>query len=138
MTPRIDDMSNPFTSAHTALILSASGQDQDCRQLLSAMESFSKDSSHDLASRYKDAAIPCAKAAIAHRRGDHAAVVESLAPARGALWQMGGSHAQQDIFFQLLADSVYKSGDKKFYASLMTEIEHIGFTSSISRAGYQH
>ena len=138
MTPRIDDMSNPFTSAHTALVLTATGQHDDCQRLLDSMQSFSQDASHDLASRYADAAIPCVQAVMARSRDDHAAVVRHLAPARTALWQMGGSHAQQDIFHQLLADSARKLGDEELFASLLKEIEQIGFTAPLGRAGYQH
>ena len=137
MTPRIDDMSNPFTSAHTALILTATGQQDDCQRLLESMRDFSQDESHDLASRYSDAAIPCVQAVMAHGRGDHAAVVEHLAPVRTALWQMGGSHAQQDVFHQLLADSVKQLGDEKLLATLLKEIEQIGFIAPLSRTGYQ-
>jgi len=136
MTPRVDDMSNPFTSAHIALVLSASGQESDCERLLTSMEEFAADASHDLASRYRDAAIPCVRAVIAHGQGDHAAVISHLSPARDSLWQMGGSHAQQDVFFQLLADSAQRTGDNKFHATLMTEIEQMGFTAPISRAVY--
>ena len=102
------------------------------------MQSFSQDASHDLASRYSYAAIPCVQAVMAHSRDDHAVVVRHLASARTALWQMGGSHAQQDIFHQLLADSARKLGDEELFASLLKEIEQIGFTAPLGRAGYQH
>ena len=102
------------------------------------MQSFSQDASHDLASRYADAAIPCVQAVMAHSRDDHAVVVRHLAPARTALWQMGGSHAQQDIFHQLLADSARKLGDEELFASLLKEIEQTGFTAPLGRVGYQH
>ena len=51
---------------------------------------------------------------------------------------MGGSHAQQDIFHQLLADSARKLGDEKLLVSLLTEIEQIGFTAPLDRSGYQY
>ena len=135
-TPRIDDMRNPFTSAHFALVLAANEQYNDCDRLIKSMEAFAADAKHDLAIRYEKAAIPAAKAAIAHRKGEHTAVLEALKPAQNELFHMGGSHAQQDIYFQLLADSTAQLGDKAGYAQLMADIEKIGFVEPLRRAGY--
>lgn len=135
-TPRIEDMSNPFTSAHFALVLAANEQFEDCDNLVHAMEAFSEDANHDLSKRYKNAAIPAAKAAIAHRKGEHEAVVNLLKPCQDQLWQMGGSHAQQDVYFQVLADSTAQMGDKAGYEQLMNVIEKIGFVEPTRRVGY--
>lgn len=135
-TPRIEDMSNPFTSAHFALVLAASEQFDDCDKLVQAMEAFGENTSHDLSMRYQKAAIPAAKAVIAHRKGQHNDVVNLLKPAQRNLWQMGGSHAQQDIYFQILANSTAKLGDTAGYTQLMNTIEKIGFVESTKRVGY--
>lgn len=135
-TPRVEDMSNPFTSAHFALVLAANEQFDDCDKLVNAMNEFSQNSEHDLSKRFKVAAIPAAKAAIAHRKGQHETVVNLLKPAQSDLWQMGGSHAQQDVYFQLLADSTAQLGDKAGYEQLMNVIEKIGFVEPSRRIGY--
>ena len=135
-TPRVEDMCNPFTSAHFALILAANEQYEDCNRLIESMEAFASYADHDLAIRYKKAAIPAAKAAIAHRKGDHANVVKALRPAQHELFHMGGSHAQQDIYFQLLADSTLQQGDAGGHTELMSTIEKIGFVEPLRRVGY--
>ena len=137
-TPRIHDMSNPFTSAHFALVLAANEQYDDCERLIQSMEAFAADTSHDLAARYRKAALPAAKAAVAHRKGQHAEVISALKPAQNELFQMGGSHAQQDIYFQLLADSTFKQGDAQAHTQLMQDIEKIGFVEASRRTGYLH
>ncbi len=136
--PRMDDMSNPFTSAHFALILAANESYSDCESLIQSMESFSQNADHDLAGRYKRAAIPAAKAALAHHRQEHAHVIECLTPALNDLWEMGGSHAQQDIFFQLLAHSTAQIGDRKNHERLLHTIEKQGFVDAAARSVYQH
>ena len=135
-TPRIDDMRNPFTSAHFALVLAANEQFDDCDRLIQSMDDFSAESNHDLAMRYQKAALPAAKAAIAHRKGEHEKVVSVLKPAQSDLFHMGGSHAQQDIYFQLLADSTAQLGDSRGHAQLMHVIEKIGFVEPLRRVGY--
>jgi len=135
-TPRIEDMSNPFTSAHFALVLAANEQFDDCDKLVRAMEEFSEDTHHDLSKRYQRAAIPAAKAAIAHRKGQHETVVKLLNGTQKNLWQMGGSHAQQDVYFQVLADSTSRVGDENNYKQLMKTIEQIGFVEPSRRVGY--
>jgi len=51
------------------------------------------------------------EAAVAWRRKDHARVVAQLAPVRGELWRIGGSHAQRDLFTLMLLDSAKQSGN---------------------------
>jgi len=133
---RTSDMSNPFTSAHFAIILAATQQHESCQKLISAMESFAAQGQHDLAARYQTAALPTVKAAIAHRLGKHAEVVRVLTPALGELWKMGGSHAQRDVFFQLLSSSTAHCGDEQGQAQLMDVVEQIGFVEPGQRVAY--
>ena len=135
---RVDDVSNPFTSAHFAAIMAAVGDEKACDDLIENMQSFSQESTHSLAPRYVDAGLPAARAAIAHRRGDFTAVIEELLPKRHLLWQMGGSHAQQDFFFQMLIDAAYKSKRGDLVAELLDEREKTGFTEPARRVAYEH
>jgi tetratricopeptide (TPR) repeat protein len=60
-------------------------------------------------------------AAVAWRAQDHGRVVERLAPVRGQLRSIGGSHAQRDLFTLILLDSARKMGDKALAAALRAE-----------------
>ena len=60
-------------------------------------------------------------AAAAWRAKDHARVVERLAPVRGNLWRIGGSHAQRDLFILMLLDSALRIGNKSLANTLLAE-----------------
>ena len=80
--------------------------------------------------------IPAARAAIAHRKGQHQEVMDLLMPARRMLWQMGGSYAQRDLFFLLLADSARRLERRDILAIVLKDIEAAGFTDPELRVGY--
>jgi len=133
---RIGNHWSPFTSAHCALALAAAGRMQAADDLVAQMRDFAAAGRNSLAPRYALAAIPAAEAAIAHRKGEHARVLEVLMPARRNLWQMGGSHAQRDLFFQLLADSAVKMGRKDILTIVFDEYRVIGFDHLEERSSY--
>ena len=89
-----------------------------------------------LGPRIDAATIPAAQASIAHRRGDYETVVSALMPARRDLWRMGGSHAQRDIFIQILADACRHLGRKDYLAILLDENSRIGFSHIDERTFY--
>ncbi len=134
---RLNDLSNPFTSAHFAVILAAVGDFDSCDQLIEAMKDFASTSSQTLALNYTKAGLPAAQAAVAHRRKEYTRVVELLQPARNDLWMMGGSHAQQDLFFQMLVDAMARVGNAAEVDNLMCEIEQIGFVEPAQFSAYQ-
>ncbi|MEZ5666945.1 MAG: tetratricopeptide repeat protein [Alphaproteobacteria bacterium] len=133
---RIGDHTSPFTSAHFAAILAATGHDGQAATLVDAMQRFAHDDDGTLAPRYAIAGIPAAKAAIAHRAGDHGRVIELLLPARRMLWLMGGSHAQRDLFFLLLADSAMKARRDDVLGIVLRDIAAAGFADPAGRVGY--
>jgi len=49
---------------------------------------------------------------------------------------MGGSHAQQDLFYQILVDAASKLGNAELTGQLLLEIEKVGFAEPARRAGY--
>lgn len=134
---RLEDHTSPFTSPHFAIILAAAGRFEEAGQLLCSMSTFASEDKGTLGPRYAVAAIPAAKAAIAHRKDNHQRVVNLLMPARQMLWQMGGSHAQRDLFFLILADSVRKLGRRDLFDIVLNDIEHAGFVDAASRFGYR-
>ena len=133
---RLHDLSSPFTSAHFAIILAAVGDYDSCDKLINAMQGFVSNRDKTLADHYAKGALPAALAAIAHRKQDYQRVVELLYPARTDLWMMGGSHAQQDLFFQLLVDAVSRTRGKDAVATLLQEIEMIGFVEPVQLSAY--
>jgi tetratricopeptide (TPR) repeat protein len=133
---RIGNHASPFTSAHCALGLAAAGRLDDAQELVRSMYAFVAADKGTLGPRYALAAIPAAEASIAYRNGDHDRVVSTLMPARRNLWQMGGSHAQRDLFFQLLADSAKRLERANVLSLLFEEIRSIGFDHLEERSSY--
>lgn len=134
--PRIGNHESPFTSAHCALALAAAGRDAEAEELIASMRAFIAESPNALAPRYALAALPASEAALAHRKGEHQRVIDILFPARRNLWQMGGSHAQRDLFFQLLADSALKLGRRDVLATLFDDFATIGLEHAAERSSY--
>ena len=124
---RIDNHATPFTDSHAAMILAAMGEFDKAQALLASMKAFALQCEGPLGARYRNAGIPAARAAIAHRRGDHREVANALLPARRNLWQMGGSHAQRDLYSQLLVDSLMKLGEHKWLATVLDEQRAVPF-----------
>jgi tetratricopeptide (TPR) repeat protein len=59
---------------------------------------------------WRDVALPGCEGLNAHARGDYAKAWRRLAPIVPRMVEVGGSHAQRDLFDQILRDSAIKSG----------------------------
>lgn len=133
---RIGNHASPFTSAHCALALAAAGRYQEADDLIKQIRHFIIEDLGTLGPRYALAVLPASEAAVAHRMGEHQRVIDILMPARRNLWQMGGSHAQRDLFFQLLVDSAVKLGRRDVLGLLLYELGAIGFDHLTERSSY--
>ncbi len=133
---RVGNHASPFTSAHCALGLAAAGRFAEAEECVREMRAFAAEDRGTLGPRYAMAAIPAAEAAIAHRKGDAAGVLAALLPARRDLWMMGGSHAQRDLFFQLLVDAAHRLGRRDLLAILFEEMRGIGLAHLEERSSY--
>jgi hypothetical protein len=133
---RTGNHTHPFTSAHCALGLAAAGRFAEANELVRDMHAFVAQDRGTLGPRYALAAIPAAEAAIAYRKREHQRVLDILLPARRNLWQMGGSHAQRDLFFQLLADSAHRLGRADVLSVLFEELRSVGLQHLDERSSY--
>jgi hypothetical protein len=61
------------------------------------------------------------EAMVAWRSGDYGRAADLLAPVRGKLAAVGGSHAQRDLFVLILLDSALKSGRKTLARPVLAE-----------------
>jgi hypothetical protein len=59
---------------------------------------------------WRDVALPAARGLLAHARGDHAQAVHQLGSALPRMLEVGGSHAQRDLFEQIHLDALVRSG----------------------------
>jgi tetratricopeptide (TPR) repeat protein len=133
---RIDNHASPFTSAHAVMTLAGAGRFEEAQALVSSMTEFGNDPEHFIAPRMRAAALPAAKGTIAHFRHDYAGVIDALMPARRQLWQMGGSHAQRDIFIQILFFACHRLGRDDYQRVLLDELTHTGYVNIEARTLY--
>lgn len=59
---------------------------------------------------WREVALPAAQGLMAHARGEHAEAARALALALPRLREIGGSHAQRDLFQQIYIDALARSG----------------------------
>lgn len=133
---RIGNHRSPFTSAHCALALAAAGRFGEADESIARMRDFASEDNGPLGARYAMAVLPASEAALAYRRKNYRQVIDTLLPARRNLWQMGGSHAQRDLFFQLLINAAVKLNDRESLGLLLDEIGAIGFQHMNERSSY--
>lgn len=60
---------------------------------------------------WSEVVLPAADGLVAHARGDARRAVDKLAGVRDGLIRLGGSHAQRDLFDQILIDAALRVGD---------------------------
>jgi len=56
--------------------------------------------------------VPAARGLVAHARGDFAAAIEGLGSALPRMLEIGGSHAQRDLFEQVYLDALVRVGSE--------------------------
>ena len=134
---RIHDHANAFSNAHDMIVLGATGQFDKADELLASMKAHAAEGTGAVAQSYRCAGIGVCEAVLAHRRNDHRRVVETLSPVRHDMRLIGGSHAQRDLFYQLLVDSSRRLGDSERVALYLNDVKRIGFERVDDRSLYR-
>lgn len=109
-----------FAEAHFALILAAGGGAAAVQRLTESLPAVPPPGHTTLAILH-DLGRPLYAALAAYRTGDYAGTVERLSPLRYALQRLGGSHAQRDLFAQILIDAALKSDNQPLARALLAE-----------------
>jgi hypothetical protein len=92
------------------MALAACGRWAQADALLAAMREHARSSGASEADVVARVAIPACTAVRAHRRGEYAAAVDALFPVRDEIVRLGGSHAQRDVLWQVMADAAVRAG----------------------------
>ncbi len=106
---RIGDCLSAFTLPHWLMALTATGRTGAAERMIEAMRAFATGSG-TVPPTVRDYVLPIAEAQLAHAAGRHAEAVALMRPALGGMYQLGGSHAQQDVLEQLFVDAALKAG----------------------------
>ena len=69
---------------------------------------------------WQQVCVPAAHGLLAHAQGDWATAVEKLGVALPRLVEIGGSHAQRDLFHQIWLDALQRNGQ---WAAVQNELQ---------------
>lgn len=101
----------PFLDAHYLLGLTRAGRDAAADALLASLRDHVTRQPDRLAGRiWRAVGLPLAEGVAAYGRGDWNAAFAHLGPALAGLQQVGGSHAQRDLFWQLWLQAGRRAG----------------------------
>ena len=97
-----------FVDVHYMVALAAGGRGE-AAALLAAMEDAAGQRTTE-APVFAEVGVPLGRAIAAYHAGDFDATLEHLAPVRDRVWRIGGSHAQRDLFHQMLITAALQAG----------------------------
>ena len=116
---RIHDHMLPFRDAHFCLALAANGNFDAARRHIESMAAFSAQGEGWRAEATRDILIPLCEGMIAYEAGDYDKATELLWPMRNEISTIGGSHAQRDLFAQIMCDAAVHSSKLAVARSLL-------------------
>lgn len=109
LVARREDHVDPFLSLQYLFGLARAGQ-PEAQVLLNHLQAWAPQAPADGRACWQQVALPVAAGLMAYARGDFDAAVASLGLALPRLQEIGGSHAQRDLFEQLHIDALQRSG----------------------------
>ena len=109
-----------FADAHYMMAFAAAGDDARESELLEAERVFANAGEETESEIAATVGVPLLEAIAAHRRGDHGRSVDLLLGVRSALHQIGGSHAQRDVFERTLIEAAIADGRLSLARALLS------------------
>ncbi len=122
---RVEDGLLAFADAHFMTALVADGRGEAAQALLATIKQSGaraqgKNAGHQ-ASVHREVGGPLCRAMLAQADGDDARFVALVAPIRDQIWRLGGSHAQRDLFAQMLIRATLEARDWSQARDLLEE-----------------
>jgi tetratricopeptide (TPR) repeat protein len=118
LRPRARDVLQPFLTLQYLYGL-ARADFAEAETLLAAVEDKAATSEAFDRLVWRDVALPAARGVYAHARRDWAGATRNLSIANPRMTEIGGSHAQRDLFGQILLDSHLKLGNWAVAAEML-------------------
>jgi len=108
LAQRTSDQVLPFLDLHYVLGLARAGRPEADALLRNIETHASRVPAAEAA--WRDVCVPASRGLVAWARGEHAAAVRELGRALPRMLEIGGSHAQRDLFAQVHLDALVRSG----------------------------
>ena len=109
LAARAGDVTNPFLSLQYLYGLARAGR-PEAAELLQAIRDAAGTGDPSRGAVWHEVALPVAEGMLAHAGGDPERALGLLEPPLGRLAEIGGSHAQRDLFEQILLDCLLRTG----------------------------
>jgi predicted Zn-dependent protease len=106
---RADDVVQPFLTLQYLYGLARADR-PEADALLAAVRRAALEAPDHVRETWREVALPAAEGLVAHARGDDAGALRGLRAALPRLSEIGGSHAQRDLFEQLILDALIRAG----------------------------
>jgi len=106
---RAEDVVQPFLTLQYLYGLARAGR-AEADTLLAAVRRAAMEAPAFVRETWRAVALPAAEGLVAHARGDHPSALRGLRAALSRLAEIGGSHAQRDLFEQLILDALLRDG----------------------------
>ena len=118
---RIHEHMLPFRDAHFGLALAADGKLEAARRHIESMAGFAAGAKGWRAEATRDVVIPLCEALIAGAAGDYDTACDLMWPLRHDIASIGGSHAQRDLFAQIMCDAAVRGNRLGMARNLLSE-----------------
>lgn len=109
LAARVHDQVEPFLDMQYLYGLARAGR-PEADELLGAVEAHAPTAPAISRDAWQRVAVPACRGLLAHARGEPARAAEHLGTALPRLLEIGGSHAQRDLFEQIYIDALVRSG----------------------------
>jgi hypothetical protein len=103
--PLLEDHVLVFADLHYLMAAAACGDSAGIERWQRSSSAYAERHDETEAGVMREVGLALGVAALAHRAGDWRAAVERLLPLRPAIGRIGGSHAQRDLFDEMLIDA---------------------------------
>lgn len=118
---RMHDHMLPFRDAHFCLALAANGNFDVARRHIESMAESAGQEQGWRAQVTRNVLIPLCEGMIAYEEGNYAHASDVLWAVRNEIVAIGGSHAQRDLFAQIVCDAAVRARDLPVARSLLSE-----------------
>jgi hypothetical protein len=109
LVPRVHEHVQPFLDLHYLFGLARAGR-PEADMMLASVRAHAETSADLVRAAWGEVAVPACEGLLAYARGDFASAARHLLGVLPRMAEIGGSHAQRDLFDQLADDALIRCG----------------------------
>ena len=123
LLPRVDEHVQPFLDMQYLYGLARAGR-READEMMRSIEAYAPTAPLLARTAWTDVCVPASKALLAHAHRNFVSTVEHMSDALPRMIEIGGSHAQRDLFEQVLLDALIKT-DRNVPVQQMLELRRL-------------